>query len=279
MSNSSGHPLSPPPPVSRAGAHAATVGARPDAAVRMRASVAAHDALSSGQRRWMVALIVAAHGAAAWGLLQVREVRATVASAAPIFVDLIAAPTSPSLSPPPPPPPPPTPVPKPALRTPPSVPVIATPAEPTATPPAFAVPAPPTEMPPPALLPAPVPAPADTVAVALAPPAPPAAPAPQAVPAPPKLIPAASVQYLEPPEPEFPRASRRLGESGRVLLRVFIDEAGLPRQVLVAQSSGFSRLDDAAVAAMKKARFRPYAENGQATAGWAPAPIDFELER
>ena len=228
----------------------------------------------------MVALIVAAHGAAAWGLLQVREVREAVASAAPMFVDLIAAPTPTPLSPPPPSPPPP----KLPLRTlpPPPVPVIATPAAPTPTPPAFVVPEPPPELPTPAVLPATEPVPTDTAAVAVAPPvpaAPPAAAAPKAVPAPPKLIPAASVQYLEPPEPEFPRASRRLGESGRVLLRVFIDEAGLPRQVLVAQSSGFARLDAAAVAAMKKARFRPYTENGQATAGWAPAPIDFELER
>jgi protein TonB len=87
------------------------------------------------------------------------------------------------------------------------------------------------------------------------------------------------VQYLEPPAVDYPRASRRADEAGRVLLRVYIDEAGLPRQVLVSQSSGFVRLDEAAVAAMKRARFKPYTENGRPTAGWAPAPIDFELER
>ena len=38
-------------------------------------------------------------------------------------------------------------------------------------------------------------------------------------------------------------------------------------------------LDEAAVAAVKKARFKPYTENGQATAGWALIPIDFELEK
>jgi protein TonB len=106
-----------------------------------------------------------------------------------------------------------------------------------------------------------------------------APPAPPAPPPPPKVIPASAVQYLEPPVLEYPRASRRAGESGRVLLRVYIDETGLPRQVLLAQSSGFARLDDAALTAMKKARFKPYTENGQPTAGWAPAPIDFELER
>ena len=103
--------------------------------------------------------------------------------------------------------------------------------------------------------------------------------APPAPPPPPKNIPASAVQYLEPPVPEYPRTSRRMGEAGRVLLRVYIDEAGLPRQVLLAQSSGFARLDEAAVAAMQRARFKPYTENGQPTAGWAPAPIDFEMER
>ena len=87
------------------------------------------------------------------------------------------------------------------------------------------------------------------------------------------------MQYLEPPVLEYPRASRRFNEAGRVMVRVYIDEAGMPRTVQVSQSSGFARLDDAALAAMKKARFKPYTENGRPTAGWAPAPIDFELEK
>ena len=30
---------------------------------------------------------------------------------------------------------------------------------------------------------------------------------------------------------------------------------------------------------MKKARFKPYTENGQAVAGWAFVPLDFALEK
>ncbi len=97
---------------------------------------------------------------------------------------------------------------------------------------------------------------------------------------PPRIIPASAVQYLgDPPVPEYPRLSIRAGETGRVMLRIYIDEAGLPRSVQVESSSGHPRLDDAGAAAMRKARFKPYTENGQAVAGWAFVPLDFALEK
>lgn len=261
-------PFSPSPPSSsplpaQAAALPGTAAAASAPALRLpRPPAAAADGLSPLQRRFMVAAILAAHGAAGWGLMQVREVRDAVALAAPMFVDLIAPPAPPVPAPPPPPPMPP----KSILKAPPPPAPLIT-AAPTPVPAPFVAPPPPEVPPPP-----PEPAPPVPMAV-VTPPAPPAPPPP------PKVIPASAVQYLEPPALEYPRASRRLGESGRVLLRVYIDEAGLPRQVLLAQSSGFARLDEAALAAMKRARFKPYTENGQPTAGWAPAPIDFELER
>ena len=206
----------------------------------------------------MVAAILAAHVALVYGLLQVREVREAAREVAPMFVDLIAPPAPPV---PPAPPPPPTPQPI-QNKPPPPAPVIA--AAPSPAPAAFVVPAPP---PPETIEAAPVPA---AVQAAPAPPAPPPAP---------KIIPASAVQYLEPPAPEYPRLSRRNAESGRVMVRVFIDVAGQPRNVQVSTSSGFARLDDAAVSAVQKARFKPYTENGQPTVGWTFVPINFELEK
>jgi protein TonB len=87
------------------------------------------------------------------------------------------------------------------------------------------------------------------------------------------------VQYLELPAPEYPRLAKRNAESGRVMVRVYIDVAGMPRNVQVSTSSGFARLDEAAVSAVQKARFKPYTENGQPTAGWTYVPINFELEK
>ena len=204
----------------------------------------------------MVLAILAAHVAAVYGLLQVRELREAAHEVAPMFVDLIAPPAPPVPVPPPP-------TPRPIQKKPLPSPVIA--AAPSPAPAPFVVPVPPP-------LPEPVQAPPAPAAVQ-APPAPPA-PAPA-----PKIIPASAVQYLEPPAPEYPRLSRRNAESGRVMLRVFIDIAGMPRNVQVSSSSGFARLDDAALAAVQKARFKPYSENGQPTAGWTYVPINFELEK
>jgi len=214
------------------------------------------DGLSATQRRAMVLAILAAHVAAVYGLLQVRELREAAHEVAPMFVDLIAPPAPPVPVPPPP-------TPRPIQKKPLPSPVIA--AAPSPAPAPFVVPVPPP-------LPEPVQAPPAPAAVQ-APPAPPA-PAPA-----PKIIPASAVQYLEPPAPEYPRLSRRNAESGRVMLRVFIDIAGMPRNVQVSSSSGFARLDDAALAAVQKARFKPYSENGQPTAGWTYVPINFELEK
>lgn len=218
------------------------------------------DALTPAQQRLMVAAIVAAHAAGAWGLMQIGAVREAVREAAPMFVDLIAPP-APQAPPVPPPPQPPQPIPK---KAPPPVPVIA--AAPSPAPSPFTVPAPPPE----------------PVVIAPSPPAPPvmaAVPASPAPPAPPKVLPASAVQYLDTPAPEYPRLSRRNLEAGRVVVRVFIDEAGAPRQVQVGKSSGFERLDAAALAAVLKFRFRPPTENGQPVSGWTHVPIDFGLER
>ncbi|MBX3604491.1 MAG: energy transducer TonB [Piscinibacter sp.] len=221
------------------------------------------DDLPPAQKRAVVAAILVLHGAAAWGLLQLSPVREALAEAAPMFVDLLAppAPEKPP-EPPPPPPPPPRPIPK---RPPPPAPVIAAPPAPAPAP--FVVEPPPPEPAPPA---------PPEVPVIVAAPAPPAPPAP---PPPPKEIPASAIQYLEPPAPVYPRLSRRLNESGLVVVRVYVDTDGMPRTVQVLQSSGFARLDDAAVEGVRRARFRPYTENGRPTAGWARIPIPFELEK
>jgi protein TonB len=218
-----------------------------------------HDGLTPTQRHLTVAAILGAHVAGIWGLLQIREVRDVVADVAPMFVSLVAPPEPAKPLPPPPPP-----VQPPVPKRPPPV-VIAVAPTPTPTPAPFVVPPPPPEVPA-----SPLPPP---VAVVAAPPSPAPPPAP-------KIIPASAVQYLgDPPLPEYPRLSIRAGETGRVMLRIYIDEAGLPRTVQVERSSGHPRLDEAGAAAMKKARFKPYTENGQPVAGWAFVPLDFALEK
>lgn len=224
-----------------------------------------YDRGSPTANRVLVAGVLGAHLLGAWGLLQVQSVRQAVHEVAPLMVNLMAAP-----SPPPPPASPAPPPPKAVRATPPP---ITTAPSPVPAPDSFVTPPPPAEPAPPMVV-APPPAPVAQVA--------PAAPAaPITVPAPPpapKTIPATAVQYVVPPAPRYPSAARRLGESGRVLLRVEIDTAGQARQVQLLQSSGSRRLDDAAITAVKAARFKPYTENGEPLVVWTTVPIDFELE-
>jgi periplasmic protein TonB len=106
-----------------------------------------------------------------------------------------------------------------------------------------------------------------TVAVAEQPPAPaPTQAAPRVV---------TDVAYIEPPQPRYPPESRRSGEEGLVVLRVLINEIGGVARVDVERSSGHSRLDDAACQAVRRARFRPYLENGVPRMALATIPIEF----
>lgn len=89
---------------------------------------------------------------------------------------------------------------------------------------------------------------------------------------------AGALQYTTMPPVEVPRMSRRMGESGTVVVRVIVDVRGAPRLVALHKSSGFARLDDQAVGAMRAARFRPCSREGQAVECEALAPIAYELE-
>lgn len=107
------------------------------------------------------------------------------------------------------------------------------------------------------------------------PPAPPAPVAPEPVLQPPRF----DADYLSNPSPSYPVLSRRLGESGKVLLRVQVGVDGLARQVLVQQSSGFDRLDDAAREAVAKWRFVPARRGTDVLTEWVIVPVVFNLTR
>lgn len=116
-----------------------------------------------------------------------------------------------------------------------------------------------------------------------APPAPPApptpSPAPPAPPAPPRIeLPSSNAAYLNNPRPSYPAISRRMGEQGKVVLRVFIDAEGQPQEIEIKQSSGYERLDQQALQAVRRWRFTPGKRNGIAEAMWNIVPINFVLE-
>lgn len=87
--------------------------------------------------------------------------------------------------------------------------------------------------------------------------------------------PASAPRPLSTPSPSYPRAALRRGESGVVLLRLHVGADGRTRDVDVVRSSGFARLDRAAVSAVRRWRFEPAMQDGQAVAGQLQVPIDF----
>lgn len=93
------------------------------------------------------------------------------------------------------------------------------------------------------------------------------------------LPPRFDANYLDNPPPRYPPVSRRLGEQGRVLLRVQVSSGGDPTTVLVHQSSGYSRLDEAAVDAVRDWRFVPARRGQQAISEWVVVPVVFSLTR
>lgn len=116
-------------------------------------------------------------------------------------------------------------------------------------------------------------------------PEPPPAPAPVAIetpkPVPPPPLPVTqprfNADYLDNPKPPYPGTSRRMGEEGEVRLRVHVTPAGTAQQVEVYRSSGFPRLDQAALDAVKQWRFIPARQGDQPVPAWVIVPIQFSL--
>ncbi|MBR8303774.1 energy transducer TonB [Burkholderia dolosa] len=128
--------------------------------------------------------------------------------------------------------------------------------------------------------PSPTPAPAADPTPA---PAAPAAAAPAAAPGParetmqvsaPKNVPTLQCNFVK---PDYPSMSRRRGESGTAYVHFVVGVTGKIESIELQKSSGYPRLDDAALDAMRATTCRPYIENGQAIRAARTQPYSFGL--
>jgi protein TonB len=103
-------------------------------------------------------------------------------------------------------------------------------------------------------------------------------PAPQMPAGPVTLSSELSVACPELSAPAYPAISRRLGEEGKLVLRVELDEKGRIYVAQVVNSSGFKRLDEAAMAAVKTWRCNPPVRDGQPVRAVALQPFNFVLQ-
>ena len=210
--------------------------------------------IDSPQRAAALSVVLALHVGAVVALAQYQPAREAMSQLRTVMVSLI---TPPKLEPPQE-----RPRPKPVVKQPirkiellPPQPILAI-TEPTPVPARFEAPPPP---------PAPVAAVPSQSHVA-------AEPAPVPV-----IPPNFNADYLNNPAPSYPALSRRMGEEGKVVLRVFVNQQGLPAQVELRTSSGFSRLDHVALETVRQWKFMPARRGEQPIGAWVLIPISFSL--
>lgn len=98
----------------------------------------------------------------------------------------------------------------------------------------------------------------------------PAAPIAASAPAAERTMPASSapknVSHIDCtiPKPDYPDISKRRSESGTAIVRFVVGLAGGIETVQLQKSSGYARLDEAALAAVHASVCRPFSENGAA---------------
>ena len=207
-----------------------------------------------------LAFALAIHAAALYGLWSYRLLPARD-EVTTLFVNLISPPKQqPKIEEPPKPPPRQVKLerPKPIGRPRPQQLVVeapvASPREPVAPPPPKLEPLPPIE----------------------APPAP--APAPPKPAGPVQLASELSASCPDRNPPAYPAQAKRMGEQGRVVLRVELDETGKVSAARVTASSGSARLDEASLNAVRQWHCNPAQRDGEPVRAVALQPFDFILE-
>ena len=207
----------------------------------------------SGERFLGLAIAIALHVVAVWGLLQFDPVRRSLIEVAPIMVNFI---TPPQVTQPPKPTEPPRPQ------------QIAKTSAPTEKPqepaPLFTT----KVIESPAQWIVPEPEKSQEVAPIAAAPAPPTAVTP----------PSFDAAYLRNPPPAYPPQSKRRHEEGKVLLRVYVNAAGVAEKIEIHTSSGWPRLDEAAQESVSAWHFIPAKQGDKAIAAWVIVPINFTDE-
>lgn len=82
------------------------------------------------------------------------------------------------------------------------------------------------------------------------------------------------------PDSEYPSQSRRLNEEGKVIISILVQPDNSVGDVKVVQSSGFERLDAAAVEwYRKRGRFMAAVKDGQPIAAWKTITVNFQLKK
>ena len=93
------------------------------------------------------------------------------------------------------------------------------------------------------------------------------------------------IAYDDPPEPlkeikpKYPSKAKKLGIEGTVVVETFIDKKGRVKDSFVLQGHSENSLNQAALKAIKRARFKPAQYNGEAIGVWISIPVNFSNDK
>ncbi len=88
-----------------------------------------------------------------------------------------------------------------------------------------------------------------------------------------------NASYLKNPQPVYPRLSRKLREEGLTIIYAYVEKDGKVSSLSIKSSSGYERLDNAALQAVKNWSFLPAKKNSVLIASLVEIPINFKLEK
>ena len=92
------------------------------------------------------------------------------------------------------------------------------------------------------------------------------------------------IPYDDPPRPitpirpVYPDIAQEAGIEGQVLVQCFIDEKGKVKETIVVKGIPNTGLNESAVAALRKTRFRPAKQRERPVGVWITIPINFKLQ-
>tara|TARA_B100000427_G_scaffold235376_1_gene198349 strand:+ start:1117 stop:1788 length:672 start_codon:yes stop_codon:yes gene_type:complete len=92
------------------------------------------------------------------------------------------------------------------------------------------------------------------------------------------------IPYDDPPRPitpirpVYPDIAQEAGIEGQVLVQCFIDEKGKVKETIVVKGIPNTGLNESAVEALRKTRFRPAKQRERPVGVWITIPINFRLQ-
>ena len=105
--------------------------------------------------------------------------------------------------------------------------------------------------------------------------------APPPPPSGPKVV---FIPYDDPPvamspiRPLYPEIAQEAGIEGVVVVQAFIDKKGRVKETLILKGVPNTGLDEAAMEAIRKTRFRPAKQRERAVRVWISIPVNFKLK-